>query len=161
MPPDCVGSAWLRFMCFRVCISTIAKRPRCGPFLCKFVWWRRRCHRTQCLMTAPSLAIHHGSFATDSCFIKVYDKIIGCFMRRNAKQHLNAILPQGRYAVVESSKKTATGLEKTPIRFAKRKNSCIVYLFSETKASAGLAQLVEQWNHNPRVIGPNPIPGTI
>ena len=26
--------------------------------------------------------------------------------------------------------------------------------------SAGLAQLVEQWNHNPRVIGPNPIPGT-
>ena len=26
---------------------------------------------------------------------------------------------------------------------------------------AGLAQLVEQWNHNPRVIGPSPMPGTI
>ena len=35
----------------------------------------------------------------------------------------------------------------------------IIVVFFET--CAGLAQLVEQWNHNPRVIGPNPIPGTI
>ena len=34
----------------------------------------------------------------------------------------------------------------------------IIVVFFET--CAGLAQLVEQWNHNPRVIGPNPIPGT-
>lgn len=27
--------------------------------------------------------------------------------------------------------------------------------------TGGLAQLVEQWNHNPRVIGSSPIPATI
>ena len=38
MPPRLTGSAWVRFMCFRVCISTVGKRPRCGTFLCEFVW---------------------------------------------------------------------------------------------------------------------------
>ena len=39
-----------------------------------------------------------------------------------------------------------------------RAPSLIVRLFYDK--IAGLAQLVEQWNHNPRVIGPSPIPGT-
>ena len=34
MPPQLTGSTWLRFMCFRVCISTDGKRHRCGPFPC-------------------------------------------------------------------------------------------------------------------------------
>ena len=34
MPPRLTGCAWLRFMCFCVCISMAGKRHRCGPFLC-------------------------------------------------------------------------------------------------------------------------------
>ena len=48
--------------------------------------------------------------------------------------------------------------EKMPFAFAGKGKPCILTPFLKT--CAGLAQLVEQWNHNPRVIGPNPIPGT-
>lgn len=46
----------------------------------------------------------------------------------------------------------------SPEALAIRAESLIVCRFYDK--IAGLAQLVEQWNHNPRVIGPSPIPGT-
>lgn len=67
----------------------------------------------------------------------------------------------GEYQPVRHYRKNQGVVQKNNNLVCKSGNAHYIIVVSERKRSAGLAQLVEQWNHNPRVIGPNPIPGTI